>query len=354
MTETDASTLSETQEKVLSLLPIFSGLLSAWGSLQIIHAVWLRFRRGRRDESESATCCYQRIMLGLSCSDLISSLALSLQAFLLPRETSQRAWVIGNQYTCGLMGFFQQSSLATIFYNGMLSFLFLLTIRYSIDEKRLVTLYEPWMHGLSIGFPLVTASTLAALGMYGELQVGPWCWVTGEDSAIFGMFMSGVPILFFLIAVPVNNTLVYDHIRTSMTRGSDHHDSEGEVEIGTVTAASSHCGYSTGNVSSPESVFRNEEIQEEKREMARQRDLQERQARRLRKIAVQGFLYVGAFLVTSIPTVVLRICAGFFALASADESNYFPLLVVQAILLPLQGLLNFLIYSRTAYLRETG
>ena len=137
------NSLSEAQEKALALIQICTAVLSIWGSANIIYAVY-QTDKHRRD-------CYKRIMFGLSVSDVLSSLVLSLQAFLLPKETSHRVWASGNDATCTVMGFLQQLSLSSILYSGMLSFMYLLTINYSVPEARLASRYEPWFHFLSIG-----------------------------------------------------------------------------------------------------------------------------------------------------------------------------------------------------------
>ena len=203
------SSLSEGQDKALFLLPLFSGLLSAWGSTNII-AMYFQTDPSKRN-------CYKRIMLGLSCSDLVSSLTLALQAFLLPQETSHRVWASGTPTTCQAMGFLQQFAFSAMFYNGMLSFFFLLSIRYSVQEDRMARYYEPGMHLLSIGFPLASAIGGLVLGYYDELVVGHYCWFTGDDATLYALIVSALPgFLLLILIVPINNLLVYFHVRKTL------------------------------------------------------------------------------------------------------------------------------------------
>ncbi|CAB9529100.1 unknown protein [Seminavis robusta] len=164
----DVSSLSEAQDKALSIVPLCSGIMSAWGSGSIIYMVC------KAEKWNS----YKRIMLGLSVFDCISSLAIGLQPFFLPADSSQRVWAVGTDATCTLGGFFQQLSLANIWYNGFLSFFFLFTIRYQMSEERMSKRYEPVFHIIAIGHPLVTAIMGAAIGAYGELKLGHNCWLT--------------------------------------------------------------------------------------------------------------------------------------------------------------------------------
>lgn len=77
------TTLSDDQEVVLCALMISSGLLSVLGSTTIIHRVVF---------NPKERTSYDRIMLGLSCADVISSSTYVLTPFLLPADTSQRIW----------------------------------------------------------------------------------------------------------------------------------------------------------------------------------------------------------------------------------------------------------------------
>ena len=158
----EISSLSDAQEKVLAILPFFSSLLSFLGSAQI---VWMVF-------SAKRITPYRRILFGLSCCDMFASFAYPWQSFLLPNATSQRVWAIGNDRTCSALGFAQQLFLASILYNAMLSLYFLLTVRQGMKDPVLARRYEPWMHVMAIGFPLVTATTGAVIGWYHEVEIG--------------------------------------------------------------------------------------------------------------------------------------------------------------------------------------
>lgn len=142
----DISPLSRTQDIILSAAPILPSLLSIWGSANIIYMVL-------RSDKKSV---YRRILFGISCSDLLSSLIIPFQTALLPQESSQRAWAIGTDSSCSALGFLQQLASMNVWYYSMLSFYFLLTVKYSVREQDMARRYEPWMHVMSIGYPLVT------------------------------------------------------------------------------------------------------------------------------------------------------------------------------------------------------
>lgn len=152
----DISSLSDTQEKILSLLPILPATLSIMGSTQIIYMIWIA-----RNKKWSP---YRRILLGLSCCDIFSSIIYVLQAFLVPQHIYQRIWAIGNDTTCSFLGFATQLSFSQTWYNGMLSLFFLFTVKFGIRDEILTRKYEPWMHSFAIGYPLMTAIVGTILG----------------------------------------------------------------------------------------------------------------------------------------------------------------------------------------------
>lgn len=247
------------------------------------------------------------------------------------------------------MGFFQQLSLGSALYSGMLSWMYLLTIRYGISEERLSKVYEPFMHIVSIGFPLASGFLGVAMGLFLEMAVGPFCWFAGPPpSVLVAYLVGGIPLFATTLAVVVNNLRVYRHLRrTSDTDTSA--DMRSSIHGRSIDE-------STPSSYAP-SVFSNEHGTSDM-ELQRQHERERAELRRknssLQAVAVQGFLYVGAFLVTYLPLLFLRVAAAQLSLQRYEESKVYWLMVLQAIFWPSQGLFNFLIYSRSpaSYLRE--
>ena len=113
----DISSLSDTQEIILSVLPIISGFLSMIGSFTIIYVEW---NLGRTKRKKWTT--YARLLIAMSCCYVVVSITFIIQPFLLPTKTSQRVWAFGNDSTCSVLGFLFQLSFAATLYNGFLSF----------------------------------------------------------------------------------------------------------------------------------------------------------------------------------------------------------------------------------------
>lgn len=103
----DLTTLDDSQERLLSILAVISGTLSIFGSGLILFRVFRNYRN-------KSTTPYDRIMGGLSVFDMISSFSFGYGTFLLPQETSPRAWAMGTSLTCNLLGFLTQLSFCAV------------------------------------------------------------------------------------------------------------------------------------------------------------------------------------------------------------------------------------------------
>jgi hypothetical protein len=205
------SSLTVAQDQALSLTPVFTGLLSAWGSVTIIYMVLTSSKRS----------CYKRIMLGLSVFDLMSSLTIALQPFLLPSDSQPpRVWAVGNDASCNAMGFFHQFSQAAVWYTGFLSVFFLLTIRFDFSEETMAKCMEPLFHVWSIGYPLVTGIVGLVLGAYGVLGLGHACWLASEFEMFLILLSVGrVTSLCLVPCVPIISFSDDCHLSTNVLFG---------------------------------------------------------------------------------------------------------------------------------------
>lgn len=156
------TTLSHNQERVLSILSIISACLSICGSSLII---------GRIVRCKSYIGSpYNRIMLGLSISDIISSFAAGFGVFLLPKETSPRVWAFGNETTCNMLGFLTQLAIGAVWYNGLLSLYYLFTVKFGVKRKSFASKYEVWFHLSAFFYFFATGVAGLIIDLYGELE----------------------------------------------------------------------------------------------------------------------------------------------------------------------------------------
>jgi hypothetical protein len=164
------SNLTDAQEKILSLLPIIPALLSIAGPTAIICSVV---------SSNFAGPPHKRFLFGMSVSDIVVSAVFMVQAYMVPKATHFRVWAVGNDATCTAMGAMIQLGLGNLlFYNLSLSIWYVASIHYGVATATFSKYVEPWLHFLSIGFPLGTALYGTVVGVFREVDLDLGCWVS--------------------------------------------------------------------------------------------------------------------------------------------------------------------------------
>lgn len=183
-----------------------------------------------------------------------------------------------------------------------------MTVRFGVKRNRFAQRYEPFMHALSLLYFLATSVSGLFIGLYSELEITQGCWI-GEypedceetDSCRgtpIGWIFGGLPFLFTFFSLPINNIVIFLHVRRSL-----------------------------GMTSYVES--------------ARRTQREEDQRIRVREVASQGFLYVFSFFICYTPAFIIRVLEG-IGLNGEKEADIFPVLLLNSFLLPLQGFLNVL------------
>jgi len=286
-------------QKTLAILPKFTGFLSLMGSLFIFQDVVIHKRPISR--------VYYRIMLGLSCSDMIASTVNIFSTWPIPPD-SGNFLASGTTATCTAQGFFNElGNLATPLYNASLCAYYVLIIRQAWSEDRIRVRAEPFMHAI----PILIALTIAILGLPFTLynNSGWLCWIAKYPKGCSGSECTrGVHADIFrwvhyaiiwsaIIGVTVGMYLIYLKVKS----------------------------------------FDRREAEENNEEVARME--------RSKKVAIQSALFVGALYLTWSFTTVTRI----YQVTTGNNST--TLLVLMAIFFPLQGFFNFLVYCRPRYLR---
>eukprot|EP00980_Cylindrotheca_fusiformis_P017211 scaffold5297_cov104-Cylindrotheca_fusiformis.AAC.4 len=325
---------------VLAILPIPSAILSIFGSSVILYMA-LKSREERKWTP------YTRLLIGLSIFDIFSSANMAVSTFLRPSD-SHRIWSFGNDTTCSVIGFLTQATHSSACYNAMLSFYFLLTARFGLKNSYIATWIEPLMHFISIGYFFGTAIVGAALGVYADLYVGTGCWVndyprncghgpgqTGEDclGEKIGWIFYGYPVGPSLPKKNVSNTSRSINIAS----GDQESDEFGGCQVR---------GTLQGDVNEPLD-FRNSQSCSNPSTF--------KQLRRLKMVETQAFLFVANYLMVSIWLGLMAILqkrgSRSEAVELSAETRLYPIMVLNAIFMPLQGFLNLLVYMRPKYLK---
>jgi hypothetical protein len=348
--------LTDQQEVVLSVLSIISGVLSILGSSTIVFKVVNSFNK---------SAPYDRLLLGLSCCDILASVTYAINPFLLNSETSQRVWAFGNDTTTTMLGFLAQFSFAAIWYNGMLSYYYLLTVKYGVKRKDFAKKYERYMHFGTWGFFLITATIGAFMGFYGELEIGQGAWIVNWPegceatesckSQFIGLAFGGVPTFFTFISLIVNNLRIYYHVRKQLSPENDRDQTTGAAKqqgdaVCDLTDMSSTSSKNGGDWSTrePPKASSSHSLGSIALSTANQRS--STHSVHIREVVMQGFLYVASFALAYTAAITLRVLEGMDYTAK-DEGRIYWLLVLDAFLKPLQGFLNLFVYCRPNYVR---
>eukprot|EP00584_Thalassiosira_punctigera_P007922 CAMPEP_0172535842 /NCGR_PEP_ID=MMETSP1067-20121228/7677_1 /TAXON_ID=265564 ORGANISM="Thalassiosira punctigera, Strain Tpunct2005C2" /NCGR_SAMPLE_ID=MMETSP1067 /ASSEMBLY_ACC=CAM_ASM_000444 /LENGTH=453 /DNA_ID=CAMNT_0013320799 /DNA_START=364 /DNA_END=1725 /DNA_ORIENTATION=+ len=287
--------------KTLALLPKFTGFLSLCGSFFIFQDVVFHKKPIHR--------VYHRLVLGLSCSDMIASIVNILSTWPIPEGSAGVYLASGTTQTCTAQGFFNElGNLATPLYNASLCAYYVLVVRDGWMEDHIRTKAEPWMHLV----PATIAFTIAILGIPFTLynNSGWLCWIAAFPAKCQG---------------------------DTCTRG-EHADIFRWVHYAIIWSAI--LSVTLGMYSIYRKVRQQERIQSQERD-----DDAASRGRKSKKVAIQAALFVGALYLTWIFTTITRI----YQITTGN--NNFVLLVLMATFFPLQGFFNCLIYLRPRYLR---
>lgn len=321
--------LSQSLEGFLDSCTVASAVLSLVGSSCILYTILMRESQPHLEKNKwFGTDSFERIMVALSLFDIVTSFSFALQPFLIQKGSS--AFSFGNALSCRFMGTMQQIGTASIFYYGLLSYYYLLVIRFRVPKTTIAKRVEPFFHILGTGFPLATGVCGFALDMYNPLDAFSGCWVAyypkgcvGDEcyGDVIAWIYMGIWFFFFSISVVVNNLVVYFHIRQKYapTRHLQSWESN-EHRSSTITSQ-----------------------RDENDETAAE------QSRLIRQVATQGFLFVFAFFFSTIPFFTMRFMEQFKSIP-LQNIEFFPLWLLQSISIPSMGLINALIFYRPRYI----
>lgn len=161
-------------ESFAAIAPRISGGLSTISSGLIIYIIF-------KSESKLRTV-YHRIMLGMSCADIISSVAVGLSTLPMPRDLPYDPPItfvgtrLGNIHTCEAQGFCYIFGFVAMFnYNGMLCVYNACAIAFRMPEESIVKRVEPFLHIIPIISGLAAAILPLVLNLYNPVGWDAWC-----------------------------------------------------------------------------------------------------------------------------------------------------------------------------------
>jgi len=167
----------DAQLKTLAIVPKVSSVLSILGSSYIIWQVLSNEnRRGR---------LHHRLLLGMSISDIIQSLAYFVSTWPMPAAVSPFPYSVGTVETCTAQGFFIQMGHAPLVYGAFLSICYYSSIKNNFSENLRLKKLEPFMHAFSVLWPSLGGFIAAADGAINI--AGPvGCWINSVPPGCVG------------------------------------------------------------------------------------------------------------------------------------------------------------------------
>lgn len=164
-----------------------------------------------------------RLLLGLSIADIISSFWLMMSTALSPSYTSGYIWnPRGNVHTCDTQGFFLfLGIIGAPLYNCSLCFYYLAVIKFNKKDKFIRKKLEPYFHVVPILVSLIGAITILSKESFNAN--GSYCWINtdppycgvevpckrGKDAMVLFSIFAIAPFIALPIVVIVTMIFVY-------------------------------------------------------------------------------------------------------------------------------------------------
>ena len=272
---------------------------------------------------------YTRFLSGLSVYDILYSLSFLASSLASPKGTSWGA--VGNTTTCNIQGFFLLfGQFGTTFYNFGLCIYYLYVIKYSTSDERFSASIEPYLHVIPAVYGLFIASFSVSTG-----NINP----AGMNQETFHCYLSPLPL-----------NCVHDP-DTECIRG-EHAPFLQMILIifpmllngfGLFTAMGMICSTVREQENRMEQyVFRLRDGQTPSR-----RSVNSNGPNRNRKVRNQALSYAVVVVVCYLPAALIMFTSSPVFFDAESELSVEPVIIIlTALLTPLQGLLNVFIFLR--------
>ncbi|CAJ1947339.1 unnamed protein product [Cylindrotheca closterium] len=361
---------SDTTQTVLSFLSVPFGILSIWGSSFIIRSI----------RTERKWSPYRRLMVALSLCDIFGTITCVMQPFMGPRDSQYAYSVsIGNDATCTMVGTWFQLALMGQWYCAALSFYFVSTIRHGVTEAAFAGKHERWIHAIIITFHVVTAVAGAIWDLYFQRQINPGCWIAEPpEKGCSGMncyselmaYIYGFPTIMALFVILINHRLLYVHVKKTIAEGQ-HKALEAEQRLRDYQQQDDQLQLQNSDrINKSDRFNKSERINKSDRTKSDRTKTEgtldqtsnhtsrisvlqssDKQWERVRQVRLQSTLYVTAYFLTFIWSAVINFLNSRRLQNQYEHAGsvYLPLLILQSIFLPSQGLFNAMVFIRPRF-----
>ena len=302
---------SRPQQMAVLFVQALSSILSTAGSISIIYIIV----RNRKWEKS----LFHRLMLGLSVGDCIVSLGTLMGPYLQPPDELLLA-ASGTTASCSFAAVLQYALVSNVYYNGFIAVYYYRTIRLGEREERLSKAYEKWMHAVSISLSVVTSVVALSLGAYNPEESARLCgfafYPTDCDrnkdlECTRGQYTKEITLsVLCLITIPavsgiVLTILVYRHVKRVYNKSRKY-----------------------------------------------RYNAEERESQRKQRLAQQAVMYCWAYInafVWGVSSFTFESLVHGETRANLGRPGIFAYLLMHAFCFPLQGFINYLVYTRPRY-----
>lgn len=245
----------------------------------------------------------------------------------MPSDTPYVYGAVGNTRTCTAQGFFLQLAIIAPLYNASLSLYYLLMIRYGWVERRLKRLRLP-IQVCVLSFGIGAAVAGLFLTLYNNALL--WCWQASYPPGCVDSSSA---------TSPEEETCTRgDNANTIYRFAFFYAPLWAAISFATVSMLVTWWSIrQTGKKT--EQTLMNSFSCRDARRLVQKMQRKERN----RNVAMQCFLYLGAFYLTWTTATILRV------VQSLGQTPSYGLVLSVGICIPIQGLLNFIVYVRPRY-----
>jgi len=318
------SSWSTEKNNVILAVPIVSGIISMMGSTTIV-VMMLR----SIDRRLSST--YGRLVFGMSCMDIMQSLAYCLSTLPSPIDSDLPWASYGTTLTCSIQGgfLFTGGIGTTIYYCSLCIYYALRISKRDITESTIKNKVEPFLHFIPLMYSITVATFLGVTKNFNN--AGPVCWISplprkcleiedvgcirGKNAYRYRIIFQVIPIIivFFIILICV--IILISTVDRQARRMERYQPNGSNLHLGGGTQQNTN----RPSISSPRISSM----------------IQHREATK-----IQGLFYIGAYFCTFIFPLIHQLIYVF------SGHFYYALLILQNITAPLQGFFNFIVYIR--------
>ena len=285
------------KQKAVAILPKPFSLLSIIGSSYIVYHVLKNPKRRRAVQ-------YQ-ILLGLSLADIMASISFFVGTWPIPAYVNDEQPTVylasGTDPLCDAHGFFVQATIMTPVYNAALSLYYVMVVKMGWNESKIKKL-RWWFHVFPLAIGLGTAIAGQVLQLYGNATL--WCWISpssgNEQWNLYRWaFYYGILWFMALVIIIPSMIVIFVHVRKQEAAAAKWRHGQSQAQ----------------------------------------------QYANSRKVAMQGISFSASFIATWIFPTLTRL------MQAINGVTYYPLVVLFAIFLPLQGFFNAGCFLRPKYLK---